>query len=208
MITSRGSGFLGRTGFRAACAVALPLLLSGCWWLRVLPFHPHANTRVSQWGLNRLAVVDFADATFQGMGARVAAGFADELRQAFGPFAVVAIAGQGPDVGLLGIHQARRLGAQHHVDALLTGQVLAFRRADPVVGCELVVALRLLDANRGSIIWSRTADGRTGPALAVDQQDQAATALAAKEFLDDLLAPRLPNQSLRPGSGRKPAPAG
>jgi hypothetical protein len=139
--------------------------------------------------MERLGVVTFADATYQGLGPHVTKLFARALAEALGDERVALLATTGADVGFVGVGQAQRLARPRQLHGLVTGQVLAHARGPS--GARAVVGVRLLDANRGSIIWSRTVTGRTG---ATDTStpnadlDMACTR-AAKELINDLLAP-------------------
>lgn len=194
--------FVSRSGLALACLL-FAQATSGCWWMKpAVPERPEPpRSRLAAWSLARVGVVAFGDATHQAVGPRVAASFQRELARRLGEDRIVAVAGAAGDVGLLGVGQAQRLGKGHGVDGLVTGQVLFYahqRRQGRVL---VTVALRLLDANRGSIIWSRTATGqasiRDPSAPALDAAYDEATTRAAKEFIDDLLAP--PPQANAPG---------
>ncbi|MEB3328850.1 MAG: hypothetical protein VKQ33_06420 [Candidatus Sericytochromatia bacterium] len=176
--------------FHLGLTAAMLLVLPGCWWLGA-GLRPIAGSRLGAWGLERLGVVNFTDATYQGVGPRVAGLFAQALAGALGAGRVVWVVTSAPDVGLLGVGQARRLGGAHRLDGLVTGRVLAHSVTAPQAEARVVVGVRLLDANRGSIIWSLTVAGRAGvpDARTPEAGLELAAARAAKELIDDLLAP-------------------
>jgi hypothetical protein len=167
------------------------LVTSGCWWLSRI-FGP--PTRLSAWSIERVGVVQFTDLTNHGAGKHVADVFRRELAAAWGEDRVRPVSGPDNAVGLIGIGQAQQLGKSNGVEALLTGQVLAFGRQPRSGRVWVSVSLRLLEAGRGSIIWSRNATGTTSVAddaspTAFDAALDVATVLATKEFIHDLLAP-------------------
>lgn len=194
--------FLSRTRHVLA-AVVVAQAVGGCWWMK--PAAPEAPappaSRLAAWRFARVGVVAFGDVTRQAVGGRVAGLFRRELAGRLGEETVVAVEGERADVGLLGIGQAQRLGRAFGVDGLVTGQVLYYAYQRRQARILVTVALRLLDANRGSIIWSRTATGaasiRDPSAPALEAAYDEATTRAAKEFIDDLLAP--PPQASAPG---------
>jgi hypothetical protein len=171
-------------------ATGMVLALPGCWWLQ-LAGRPPDGGRLAAWRLERLGVVTFADATYQGVGPRVARTFAQALADALGRERAVLVAAPPPDVGFLGVGQAQRLGGAHRLDGLVTGQVLAHGVSAADAHARVVVGVRLLDANRGSIIWSRTVAGRASVPDAPTPEAglELSAARAAKELIDDLLAP-------------------
>ncbi|MEB3222310.1 MAG: hypothetical protein VKS61_09560 [Candidatus Sericytochromatia bacterium] len=171
-------------------SATLLLSLTGCWWLRGVPAPPDGS-RLGAWQLSRLGVVTFADATYQDAGPRVGRLFAEALAASLGASRAVLLATGGADVGFIGVGQAQRLGTSHGVDGLVTGQVLVHGPEGEAPGASVVVGVRLLDANRGSIIWSRTVAGHAGApeAATLDANLELAAARAAKELIDDLLAP-------------------
>jgi hypothetical protein len=171
-------------------ATGVVLALPGCWWLRLAGRTPDGG-RLGAWRLERLGVVTFADATYQGVGPRVTRHFAQALADALGRERAVLVATTAPDVGFLGVGQAQRLGSVHRLHGLVTGQVLAHGVPAADADARVVVGVRLLDANRGSIIWSRTVAGRVGAPDAPTPEAglELAAARAAKELIDDLLAP-------------------
>jgi hypothetical protein len=175
---------------RLLLATGMVMALPGCWWLRLAGPSPDGG-RLGAWRLERLGVVTFADATYQGVGPRVAGHFAQALAEALGRERAVLVATIPPDVGFLGVGQAQRLGAAHRLDGLVTGQVLAHGVSAADADARVVVGVRLLDANRGSIIWSRTVAGRASAPDAPTPEAglELAAARAAKELIDDLLAP-------------------
>lgn len=194
--------FLSRTG-HALAAVLVAQAIAGCWWMK--PAVPEAPappaSRLAAWRFGKVGVVAFGDVTHQAVGGRVAGAFRRELAGRLGEEKVVAVEGGQADVGLLGVGQAQRLGRTFGVDGLVTGQVLFYAYQRRQARILVTVALRLLDANRGSIIWSRTATGaasiRDPSAPALEAAYDEATNRAAKEFIDDLLAP--PSQANAPG---------
>ena len=194
--------FVFRSGLALACLLAIQAT-GGCWWMRQpAPERPEPpSSRLAAWRFDKVGVVAFGDATHQAVGPRVAGAFRRELEGRLGAGRIVAVEGSDADVGLLGVGQAQRLGRFFGVDGLVTGQVLSWAHQRRQSRILVTVALRLLDANRGSIIWSRTATGvasiRESSALALDAAFEEATTRAAKEFIDDLLAP--PPQADRPG---------
>lgn len=169
-------------------------MVSGCWWLqRPKPEPPQA---LAEWGITRLAVVEFSDATHQNVGGRVTEVFRDELASALGKEWIrleKLIEPGGPrPIGLIGISQAQQLGRLNQVDGLLTGQVLAYqwqKRPDRVW---VSVSLRLLETSRGTIIWSRNATGTAAVRhpRELDAGFNEAIHSAAKEFMHDLSGSR------------------
>lgn len=194
--------FLSRSGLLLACLLVAHAT-GGCWWMRQpAPERPEPpRSRLAAWRFEKVGVVAFGDATHQAVGGRVAGAFRRELTRRLGEEHIVAVVGGGGDVGLLGVGQAQRLGKAFGVDGLVTGQVLSYAHQRRQARILVTVALRLLDARRGSIIWSRTASGaasiRDSSAPALDAAFDEATTRAAKEFIDDLLAP--PPQASAPG---------
>lgn len=173
----------------------LVLAPSGCWWLRQAPPDrpTPAPARLAKWGVTRLAVVEFSDATRQQVGARVADAFRDELGTSLGTERVrldPLTMPSGPQpIGLIGVSQAQQLGRLNDVNGLVSGQVLAYHYQRRTGRVWVSVSLRLLDTSRGTIIWSRNA---TGTALVRSEQEldsgyNVAIRLAAKEFIHDLV---------------------
>lgn len=173
----------------------LVLAPSGCWWLRQAPpDRPNPPpARLAKWGVTKLAVVEFSDATRQHVGARVADAFRDELAIALGKERVRhehLMMPSGPQpVGLIGVSQAQQLGRLNDVNGLVSGQVLAYHYQRRTGRVWVSVSLRLLETSRGTIIWSRNA---TGTALVRSDQEinsgyDVAIRLAAKEFIHDLV---------------------
>ena len=170
----------------------MALASSGCWWLQQGPPAPPA--RLVERGISRLAVVEFGDATNQNAGKRVAEIFRQEMAQAIGKEWVrlhdLEEPPQGPrPVGFIGVSQAQQLGRLNQVDGLVSGQVLAYHWQRPHERVWVSVSVRLLESRRGTIIWSRNATG-TLPARSpaeLNERINAATHLAAKEFVNDLL---------------------
>lgn len=171
-------------------SVGVALGLSGCWWLqRPAPESP----LLRNWGVHRLAVVDFGDATHQSVGSRVTEGFRRELASALGKDTVLLSkleVPQGPrPVGLIGISQAQQIGRLNDVDALVSGQVLAYQWQRSVGRVWVSVSLRLLDTSRGTIIRSQSVTG-TAPVPSAERLNAGfdeAIHFAAKEFIHDLL---------------------
>ena len=168
----------------------MALVCSGCWWFRQAP----PPGRLAVWEVRRLAVVNFADATGQDIGQRVSQTFQGELANALGKewvrhHQLEAPPSAPPPVGLIGISQAQQLGRLNQVDALLSGQVVVYQWQQSQGRVWVTVRLRLLETQRGTILWSRTATG-TAPVQQPSELNagfNVATRLAAKEFIDDLL---------------------
>lgn len=140
-----------------------------------------------------MAVVEFGDATNQGVGKRVTETFRQELASALGEEFVQTTTVEDPQgprpIGLIGISQAQRLGRLNGVDALVSGQVLAYQWQRPAGRVWVSVSLRLLDTARGTIIWSQSVTG-TAPVASAERLDvgfNEAIKFAAKEFIHDLL---------------------
>lgn len=198
-------------------ALAAVLALSGCWlWQKATPQQPDPpGSRLAAWSLDRLGVVEFGDVTHQNVGMRHTMIFQRELGQRVGPDRIVfaappadTTAAQRKEyVGLVGIGTARKLGATHQVDGLVAGNVLAHAWQRRQARILVTVAVRLLDANRGSIIWSRTATGAASVRDASSAQLEAgydeAITKAAKEFIDDLLASPSQARATRDGDRRR-----
>lgn len=183
-------------------ALSAALALNGCWlWQKAAPKPPDPpGSRLAAWAIDRLGVVEFGDVTHQAVGMRHTTIFMRELGRRVGPERVTfagppaesTVGGRKEFIGLVGIGTARKLGATHHVAGLVAGNVLAHAWQRRQARVLVTVAVRLLDANRGSIIWSRTATGAASVRDASSTQLEAgfdeATTRAAKEFIDDLLA--------------------
>jgi hypothetical protein len=186
---------------RMVLVLGVALTTSGCWWLDRF-FQP--PTRLAAWKVERIGVVPFSDGTATGAAPRVTEGFRLALARAIGPERVRTVTGLE---GLIGIGQAQQAGRSAGVDALLTGHMLAYGRQPRLGRVWVVVSLRLLEAGRGSIIWSRNATGtypvgdEADPNAALD----VATELAAKELTHDLLVPPTPD---RPGGDAWPGQPG
>lgn len=174
---------------RTLLALALAVPLSGCWLLR--PRGADGGSRLAAWRIERLAVVPFADATYQGVGGRVSSIVAEALAARLGAASVTSLTTTDPDIGFIGVGQAQRLGKGAGVQGLVVGQVLAHGETPAREAVRVVLGLRLLDATRGSIIWTRTVPGTVGVSATSPREAalDRATALAAKEFIDDLSAP-------------------
>ena len=170
-------------------SVVLAFSLTGCWWIHRVP-----PARFNEWGIRRIAVVDFSDATHHEAGAQVAEVFRQELAEAVGKEWVRLETldeppGTGHPVGLIGISQARALGRLNQVDALVSGQILAYQWQRKPGRVWVSVSIRLLETSRGTIIWSRNATG-IAPAPSASNVNAGyneAIKLAAKEFIHDLL---------------------
>lgn len=173
----------------------LAISTSGCWWLRQGPAAPERPpTALAARGVSHLGVVTFGDATNQQLGDRVTDVFRLEMAQAVGKDWVrlqdLDEPPQGPrPIGFIGVSQAQQLGKLNKVDALLSGQVLAYQWQRSLGRVWVSVSLRLLEATRGTIIWSRNATGTypTRSSAELDAGFNEATHLAAKEFVHDLL---------------------
>lgn len=173
---------------------ALALATSGCWWFRQEPPAPERPSGITVRGISRLGVVTFGDATHQGAGKRVTEVFRQEIDRAIGRDWVRLTDLEEPPqspraIGFIGISQAQTLGRLNRVDGLLSGQVLAYHWQPSLGRVWVSVSLRLLETSRGTIMWSRNAKG-TFPARSPAELDDgfnAATHLAAKEFVHDLL---------------------
>jgi hypothetical protein len=179
----------------------LVLAPSGCWWLRQAPPPDRPNpsqARLAKWGVSRLAVVEFSDATRQNVGTRVADTFRNEMAIALGKEWVrlntmTMPAGPQP-VGLIGVSQAQQLGRLNDVNGIVSGQVLAYHYQRKTGRVWVSVSLRLLETTRGTIIWSRNATGmasvRADQPITEDELNSGynvAIRLAAKEFIHDLV---------------------
>lgn len=185
-------------------STAMALATSGCWWLQKQPVEqptptpmptpsPPAHGLVAK-GIITVGIVSFGDATNQGVGQRVAGVFRETLSAALGrewvrQHDLSEPPGAPRPIGFIGISQAQQLGRLNQVDGLLSGQVLAYQWQRPQGRVWVSVSLRLLEAARGTIIWSRNAKG-TFPARSPAELDHGfneATHLAAKEFVHELL---------------------
>ncbi|MNS21766.1 hypothetical protein D3C72_535360 [compost metagenome] len=175
--------------------MTLAFTTSGCWWLRQEARTPERPvSKLAPRGISTLGVVPFGDATLQHVGTRVSEVFRTTMVTAIGKEWVrqqdLIEPPSGPKpIGFIGISQAQQLGRLNGVDGLLSGQVLAYEYQRPQGRVWVSVSLRLLEATRGTIIWSRNAKG-TFPARTSAEKDDgfnAATHLAAKEFVHDLL---------------------
>lgn len=173
----------------------MALATSGCWWFRQEPPAPERpSPGITVRGITRLGVVRFADATHQGVGQRVTEVFRQEIARTVGqdwvrPTELQAPPPSPPAIGFIGISQAQTLGRLNQVDGLLSGQVQAYQWQPSLGRVWVSVSLRLLETSRGTIMWSRNAKG-TFPARSpseLDEEFNAATHLAAKEFVNDLL---------------------
>ncbi len=186
--------------FRRNVLLGLVVVLSagttGCWNLRWFERGGNPGGRWGSWGLERVAVVRFADATSQSLGEAVARSFALVMGDVLGGSQVVrpdVITGSGfLWVGFLGVGQLRELGQAQRVTGVLTGKVLAAERQRLYRRDFLHVSLRLMDARTGVIVWSR---GVHSVQEYVDTQAETrdftlaiekASYLAAKEFIHDL----------------------
>ena len=173
----------------------LALATSGCWWFRQGPPAPERPPQgLTVRGISKLGVVPFGDATNQGVGPRVTRIFRQQMGDTIGKEWVrqtdLVEPPQGPRaIGFIGVSQAQQLGRLNQVDGLLSGQVLAYHWQRSLGRVWVSVSLRLLEASRGTIIWSRNARG-TFPARSPAELDDGfneATHIAAKEFVHDLL---------------------
>jgi hypothetical protein len=173
----------------------MALSTSGCWWLREAPpAKDRPPIGMAARGLSRLGVVTFGDATNQQLGSSVTAVFRQELATGVGKEWVRAEALDEPPlgprpVGFIGVSQAQQLGRLNRVDGLLSGQVLAHQYQRGLGRVWVSVSLRLLEANRGTIMKSGSATG-TAPVRSphdINASFDVATHLAAKEFIHDLL---------------------
>lgn len=168
------------------------MLPSGCWWFRGGPSAPPG--RFGDWGVHRVAVVKFADATHHDAGGPVSTAFRDAMIRAIGqewvaPSELVIPANQPRPVGLIGIAQAQALGRLNRVNALLCGRILAYQWQPRPGRVWISVSLRMLECSHGTILWSHHATG-VAPApteAEVPSAYDAAIKLAAKEFFDDLV---------------------
>jgi hypothetical protein len=176
-------------------SVTLAFTTSGCWWLRQEARTPERPvSKLASRGISTLGVVPFGDATLQHVGKHVSDVFRTTMVSAIGKEWVrqqdlIDPPGGPKPIGFIGISQAQQLGRLNGVDGLLSGQVLAYEYQRPQGRVWVSVSLRLLEATRGTIIWSRYAKG-TFPARTPAEKDDgfnAATHLAAKEFVHDLL---------------------
>lgn len=185
---------------RLALLLVACTTLDGCAWLGRFFHGPEPISRLQAWNVHRLGVVKFADGTNQGAGDRVTRIFQATLAASLGSDNVRLASGN--DTGLIGVGQALKISRLLDVDALLTGQVVAFDPQPRQGRAWVSVSTRLLEAGRGSIIWSRNT---TGHVPLSDLALNAATELAAKELLHDFTA----GQATPEGNGdgdRHPGP--
>lgn len=189
--------------FPLFAVLALTQFLAGCWSVRTFVPGSPSNTRLAWWHVNTLGVVTFEDATYQGVGKETASLFADTLAYETWPKRVRPINTRPPEIGFLDIGQTRRIGRLQQSQALVTGRVMLYSWDENTRVAEIVVAARLLETDRGSIIWSRTVSGRSQSSVFLppdrNNEFRHATALAAKEFSRDLLAPPVKDPSLSYG---------
>lgn len=196
-----------RIFLRLLLSLTLAQALTGCWGLQFFrPWVP-GNSRLAAWNYHHLGVATFDDATFQATGEKTAHIFTETLARELGGVSVKHLSTRPPDVGFFDFGQTKKVSRAYGVQGILTGRVMLHQWDPRERIAEIVVASRLMDGDRGFIIWARTVTGRSQapPLVIVDRKAEfrRATASAAKELVDDLLAPPVQNAFLPDGGERR-----
>lgn len=165
------------------------LLLPGCAAFFQGQSGPRAKVELDAQGIQRLAVVEFADLTKQRVSWDLSRIFSQTLNERLGA-RVLEKPLPRPGTKLAGSWlkaEARSKG----VDAFVTGTVTGYQ-AQPADGRVCVtMTVRLLEANTGSILWSKhtLAFVPIESPVAPEEAFRQAIVNAAKEFANDFLPP-------------------
>lgn len=165
------------------------LLLPGCAALLRGFQPPQAKVDLEAQGIRRVAVVEFADLTQKRIATDLSRLYAQALKERLGN---LVLTGPVPRPGAkLAGSWLKAQGKAKGVEAFVTGTVTGYQAQPEENRVCLSMTVRLLDAETGSILWSKhtLAFAPLIPGIAPEDAFREAIAKAAKEFAHDFQPP-------------------